>query len=63
MQRAAVLARGQKQVQAYPGVAMFSLDMLVIFFPEIFQRGQDRIGPGLPQAAQRRILDDLAQFL
>ena len=41
---------------------MLVLDVLLVFVPEIVDRAQDGVGRGLPQAAEGRILDALAQF-
>ena len=39
------------------------MDMGFVFFSEIAQGGEDRVGPGLPQPTQSGVLDRIGELL
>ncbi|OQC56119.1 MAG: hypothetical protein BWX54_01547 [Verrucomicrobia bacterium ADurb.Bin018] len=60
--RAGAQARRQHQSRAHPRHAMLVADMLHIFLAEVPQRGEHRIWRGLPQPAQRGLLNEPPQL-
>ena len=57
VQRATVLARRQRQVVAHAGAAAFGADVVLELVAEVAHGGQQRVGRGLSEAAERGVAD------